>query len=478
MTIIKEIKKIEGLREHQIEICQALKSKIRGIVVSPTGSGKTVSMMEDSKRFLSPGNVIVVVCPRHVLCDQLFDEFDSYLHNYDFNHREISCRSKTLRCKNKRVKVQPKEPTTKSKDIAETYRIAKKHDLPLILFCTYNSLKRLVDSEIPITVVYFDESHNSVKSNFFPAVKKISKKSKNCYFFTATPRYTTSRDPKGPGMNNESVYGEIITTVSYKYLVDNGYLLRPFIHLQKSNACIKNAHPEQVDFDSIKENVNYYENNFTDASGHKILYCMKGTKNIKDLIGKTKFQEWATEKGYNVLSVDSKNGGYCDGESLSRESFLEKLKELGEDPDKKLLVLHYEMISEGVDISGFTGVCFMRPSLNTTFITQTIGRCVRTAGPWKKYGYVSIIEHEDDTSEVSSLTKKIVFSLLEHGIPLDSVITEATGRGESEEVLEDLENSFKKHLKEVQLNWEHTNLLQFFEDKIQKEEDKFIDEVF
>jgi superfamily II DNA or RNA helicase len=453
------------LREHQEEILSNTRKNTKGIIISPTGSGKTICMAEDAKRFLLPGNVILVVSPRLMLGQQLFIEFDTYLHDHDFAHREVSSQSPILHRARKKVEVQPEKPTTFPSEIYETYEIAKKHNLPLILFSTYDSLDRVISSGIPITVAYFDESHNAVKGGYFDTVKETSKKSSNSFFFTATPRYTQSGSSNGAGMNNTSVYGEIIATVSFKYLVEKGYIVRPLLHRQKSNACIKNAHPEQVDFQTVTENVLHYEENFLDTHAHKILYCMKGTKNIKDLLTKTKLQQWASEKGYHVLSIDSQNDGYVDGKIMSKEKFMDKLKELGSDHNAKLLVFHYEMIAEGIDVKGFTGVCFMRPTTNTTFITQTIGRCIRAAGEWKKYGIVTVVEHEDDTSEVSELAKQIVVSLLDNGVPLDSILNETTGRGESEETIESLDQSIKRQLKEIEMEWTHDNLLEEYRTK-------------
>jgi superfamily II DNA or RNA helicase len=453
------------LREHQEEIICKLKECIKGIIVSPTGSGKTMSFMEDSKRFLSSGKVILVVSPRLLLSQQLMIEFDTYLHNYDFSYREISSQVQKYQRVRKKLTIQPEFPTTDPTDIFKSYQIASQKNLPLILFSTYNSLDSVIDSGIPIDVAYFDEAHNSTKGNFFPSVKKVSNKAKNCFFFTATPRYSKSGSKTGSGMNNENVYGQIIVTVPYNYLVEKGYIVPPLLHLQKSNTCIKNAHPEQIDFDTIQQNVSYYEENFTDTHAHKILYCMKGTKNIKDLIINTNFQNWATEKGYHVLSVDSSNGGYFDGKYMKKEKFMDLLKKLGEDTNTKLLVLHYEMISEGIDIKQFTGVCFMRSSSNDIFITQTIGRCTRAAGAWKKYGIVSIVQHDDDSDEVSELTKQIIISLLEHGVPLDAIYTEITGRGESEEVIEEIQNDFSKKMKNVELEWSNQILLEDYRNR-------------
>jgi|LakMenEpi03Aug12_release.lakeMendotaPanAssembly.Ray.scaffolds.fasta_scaffold70472_4 superfamily II DNA or RNA helicase len=465
MQIIEEIKRIGGLREHQDEIISDLKKQNRGIIVSPTGSGKTICIMEDTKRFLSPQNVILVVSPRLLLSQQLMIEFDNYLHDYEFHHREISSQSQRFNRIGKKVKIQSEYPTTKPDDIVETYEKSKKQNLPLILFSTYDSLRSVIDSDIPINVAYFDEAHNSTKSNFFSDVKEISKKAKNCFFFTATPRYSRSGTKNGPGMHNESVYGKIITQVSYKYLVDKGYIVPPYLHHQQSTSCIKDCYSEQVDFQTIKENVEYYETHFQDAQAHKILYCMRGTKNIKDLISKTNFQQWASEKGYHVLSVDSKNGGYFDGKYMRKEKFMDLLKTLGEDTNTKLLVLHYEMISEGIDIKQFTGVCFMRSNANDIFITQTIGRCTRSSGPWKKYGVVTVVQHADDTEESFAMIKLIINSLLEHGVPLEYIYTETSGRGESEEVIDGTNNNLEHMKKDVEIEWIHST---FLEDYLQK----------
>ena len=39
------------LREHQVEIKSKMIQNTKGIIVSPTGSGKTISMAEDTKDF-------------------------------------------------------------------------------------------------------------------------------------------------------------------------------------------------------------------------------------------------------------------------------------------------------------------------------------------------------------------------------------------------------------------------------------------
>jgi superfamily II DNA or RNA helicase len=470
--------KLRELRDYQSKTNLIMSEKKKGIIVFPTGSGKTLTFMEHAKNFLFPGNVILIVSPRLLLNQQLLSEFDQHLHYYDFVLREVSSQSKIFKRDRKKMIVQSERPTTIPSEIAETYRIAKDQNLPLVLFSSFDSLNKVIESNIPISVAYFDEAHNCVKSNYFPEVKKVSEKADHCYFFTATPRYTESRSPNGVGMSNKNVYGEIIAQISFKYLVEKGYVVPPFLHIQKSDSCIKNSHPEQVDFNTIKENVEYYEENFSEVPAHKILYCMKGTLNIQNLLTNTEFQSWATSKGYNVLSVDSVNGGYVNGKFITKEKFIDELKTFGNNPDAKMLILHYEMISEGIDISGITGVCFLRNVTNTTFITQCIGRCIRPAGEWKKYGIVSIVQHQDDTDETCDLTKEIVNSLIEIGVPLDAISNDISGRGLDEEVIEDLKEQFERQYKEIELEWHHSQWFAEIEEMIRSDEEAFIKDVF
>ena len=56
-----------------------------------------------------------------------------------------------------------------------------------IIFTTYHSLHRVQESDIHVDTIYFDEAHNSVQKNFYPATEYFSFNADRCYFFTATP---------------------------------------------------------------------------------------------------------------------------------------------------------------------------------------------------------------------------------------------------------------------------------------------------
>ena len=74
------------------------RSTTSGIITSPTGSGKTLTFITDSRRFLTPGNVVVIVGPQlPCCCNQLFDEFDKHLSDIDFMWRQVSSEGKTFK---------------------------------------------------------------------------------------------------------------------------------------------------------------------------------------------------------------------------------------------------------------------------------------------------------------------------------------------------------------------------------------------
>jgi hypothetical protein len=450
------------LYDHQNQILDCLKSNKKGYISSPTASGKTFTFITDSRRFLLPGKVILIVAPQLMLSEQLFSEFDNHLPDVDFYYRQVSSEPKKFERDRKKLKFRitpPKSPTTNIEDIRDTYRIAQKLQKPLILFVTYDSLDRIVSSSIPVDAVYYDEAHNATSSDHFNSVKSMSDHATHNYFFTATPRFSQSRSVNGSGMDNVSVYGEQIANVSFQELVDQGIIVSPWIHLVTSDADTDKMDETSVNLKTIKSIVNNYETDHSDTPAHKILFCAQGTKSIQDLMN-AGLQEWATEMGYKVLSIDSVNKGYVDGKrNINKSEFIKTLNQLGKDPNQKMIVLHYSMLGEGIDVKGFTGVVFLRNTLSKIFTTQSIGRVIRSA-PGKKYGIVTIVQHDNNTNESRELIRQIVDQLFKQGVPVSEIFTEVQGRGKEDEIVESLDEDLKKLIREYHIQFEHNNILQ------------------
>lgn len=447
------------LHPHQQIMLDAMLSNDKGYLTCGTGGGKTYTFITDCRRFLNPGNVIVVVAPQHLLSEQLFNEFDEHLSDVDFVYRQVSSDSRTWqRNRNNlkfRIKVQPQSSTTTIDEIEEIYSIAQKVQQPLILFSTYKSLKRVVAANIPVTVAYFDEAHNAADNDSFYAVEDISALANHAYYFTATPR--RSESTTGRGFDNSAVYGEHIANIKFGDLVESGSIVKPVLHLQVSNAEKRNLDEISTDVDTLMQTVNYYETEHYETGAHKILVACRGTPNIQGM--RLAMIKWANDKGYDLLSVDSVNGGYMNEMQISspnaKGKFLEKLDELGKDLTRKMIILHYDMLGEGIDVKAFTGTVFMRNICSNIKAVQAMGRVIRSS-PGKKYGIVTIIQHVDDTDDAWYCMAGIVNQLLTQGVPVDEIVTEVSGRGKEDEIVEDLEKDLKQRILNYDIEWKHS----------------------
>ena len=194
----------------------------KGQVIIPTGGGKTLAMITDAKQqFDREGSTtIVVVAPRILLAEQLCKEFLDvitdpmvrilHVHSGETEH----------------------ESTTKPAHIYDWAVQTWKRNR--IIFTTYNSLNRIQESGIHIDTIYFDEAHNSVKRNFFPATEHFSSDADRCYFFTATPKHSATIFK--PGMNDGAVYGQVICNVPAPKLVEQGYILPPKVVVKEASS--------------------------------------------------------------------------------------------------------------------------------------------------------------------------------------------------------------------------------------------------
>ncbi len=340
------------LRPHQQTAMDALSQHSKGIVVMPTGGGKTnVGIFDAVRQFQSNiSKTIVVVSPRILLAEQLSSEYLEFITNANVLHihsgetRHFS--------------------TTKPNVIRNWYEQAQGHKL---IFTTYNSLGQLAKADVDVDTIYFDEAHNSIQRHFFPAVEHFSAEAKRCYFFTATPKYSTVVGKAG--MNDTEIYGSIISKVPAPQLVQNGYIIPPKVIAKELRLSIKGEDVGQRDCEYLLDIIQ-------DNPVDKILICAKTTKNIIQLLSESDFAEQLAEEGYSVMHITSKHGAFIDGQKVNREVFFDTLNEWGKDADKKFVVLHHSILAEGINISALEAVVFMR-SMDIVGIGQTVGRTLR-----------------------------------------------------------------------------------------------------
>jgi predicted helicase len=340
------------LRPHQQKALDTLSKYSKGIVVMPTGAGKTnVGIFDTIRQFSkSEPQTIVVVCPRILLAEQLSAEYLEFVTNASVMHTHSG--------------ETHHFSSTKPDAIYNWIQNTSGHKL---IFTTYNSLQRLVDVDVKVNTIYFDEAHNSVQRHFFPAVEHYSQEAERCYFFTATPKYSVTIGKAG--MNDVDVYGQIIAKVPAPELVQNGYIIPPKVIAKQLQMVQKGDDIAQRDCDNLLEVLN-------ENPVNKVLICAKATKHIIGLLSETDFAEVVAEQGYSVMHITAKHGGFIDGQKVNREVFFDTLNAWGRDPVKKFIVLHHSILAEGINISALEAVVFMR-DMDIVGIGQTVGRTLR-----------------------------------------------------------------------------------------------------
>ena len=391
------------LRPHQQDAVDSMLAYDKGQLVIPTGGGKTLCMIYDiiqNQKYIDNGSTLVVVAPRILLAEQLCSEFlevidttsTHILHVHSGETHHFS--------------------TTNPGKINLFVNTARTAGENVIIFTTYHSLQRLQQADIEVNTIYFDEAHNSVQRNFFPATEHFSAVADRCYFFTATPKHSVTISK--PGMNDPEVYGQVICNVPAPKLVEQGYILPPKVVVKQLDM----VQDKQMIADRDSQNLlDTIDENDLD----KILICARSTKQIVKLLSESDFRQQLAERGYSCLYITSKTGAIIDGQKVNREVFFDTLNAWGKDSSKKFVVLHHSILSEGINVSGLEAVLFMR-NMDYIGISQSIGRVIRLGGSQKTFGLVCVPVYDKVGISTAKSVQAVVDTVFQQGLPAVSVI--------------------------------------------------------
>ena len=379
------------LREHQIRIIDKMNHHQRGQVIVPTGGGKTICMISDAiSQFSKKNQTIVVVSPRILLTQQLSSDFLELLQSVEVLHVHSG--------------ETPHDSTTDKREIFNW--TTNKWNSNKIIFTTYHSLHRIQESGIPVDTIYFDEAHNSVQQQFHPATRFFATtNNRRCFFFTATPRISNSDEEIG--MNNEYVYGKVLEQVPAPELVNKGYILPPKVVVKQLEMIRDRKANCDDDADNILKTID-------DQNVSKILICVRRTEQITNMVSDSKLTTELYARGYNWMYITAKTGAVINGIKVSREDFFTTLNTWGKEDDRKFIVMHHSILSEGVNVSGLEAALFLR---NMDFITisQTIGRVIRKGGENKQFGIVCVPVYDKVGITTSKSVNAVVDTIFNRG---------------------------------------------------------------
>jgi len=385
------------LRPHQQKAVERMFEYDKGQVIIPTGGGKTICMIQDTihQQSIPTGTTTVVVAPRILLAEQLCKEFlelvsTTYTHVMHVHSGDVEFFS-----------------STKPEQIHLFTNTARTAGENVIIFTTYHSLHRVMEADIEVNTIYFDEAHNSVQRNFFPSTEFFSYDADRCYFFTATRRHSVTVFK--PGMNDPEVYGQVICNVPAPQLVEEGYILPPKVVVQE----LPQGDFKQSDDKNLLDTI--------DANSlNKILIAARSTKQIVRLVSQSDFTNQLEERGYNWMYITSKTGAIINGKKVSREYFFKTLNTWGQD-GTRFVIMHHSILSEGINVKGLEAVLFMR-NMDYIGLSQSIGRVIRLGGAEKTFGLVAIPVYDKVGISTAKSVQAVVDTVFNQGLPAISVV--------------------------------------------------------
>lgn len=392
-----------------------------GQIIVPTGGGKTIIMIEHCRQLLNNNpRTIVVVAPRILLANQLSEEFMQFI-PATWTHVAHCHSGETHHFS-----------TTKSDKLALFNDTARAANESCIIFTTYHSLHRVVDSGIDVDAIYFDEAHNACTKHFFVSVAAMSMIAERKYFFTATPRVSNKHDR---GMNNREIFGPVIENVPAPELIQGGHILPPTIVPFETDHVVDKKNPHLCHSTTVQDIIDQLD----DTHAAKVLVAVPSSRVLGNILGHTDLLSQLSDRGYDVLHVTSKFGAYVNQTKVSREVFFDTLTAWGKDKQRKFVLFHYSILSEGINVPGLTH-CIMLRNLNVVEMAQTIGRVIRLdkddaaklqsgelqPQAWGLYnkptGFVTVPVHRNYGAAVIKRLQRITDEIFVKGVPATALV--------------------------------------------------------
>jgi len=385
----------DTLYPHQNEVVKVTSQDDKGIICMPTGTGKTycqaAMIAQDIITNPNQYGLYVVNAPRILLTYQLLKEIYGFLLKAGIEARYMFVHTggKTDEAELEEMRLEANvmghdipfseiESGTSVDGIEEMMEKAQRQSLPLVIFSTYNSAQNIewandrFEYPMPISMVMNDEAHYLVQERFHDILNVLT--TDRCYFFTATTIHTPSDN--GLGMNNTEMYGETLYLMTPRQAIELGLMVRPRLHIVTTKG-IYDSDDYNKSLNKIIADGFRQHQEFLIKTNPKILVSTKGTQ---DMINFLDSPEYNTLKANDVViyavSSNPDIGSRINEEQVRRPEFLKRLREDGSNPDKKLIVLHYDILAEGIDVSGFTGIMPLRTLRKAKFL-QTYGRAAR-----------------------------------------------------------------------------------------------------
>lgn len=415
-VILERKTPLEHQREAIDKVCVGFREADRGKMIMACGTGKTLTSLfiAEQEELVPEGGRVLFLVPSIALLSQAYKE---WVRNNKRAHQYLLvCSDGDAGGEDAHVAELSIPPTTDENKISNFLK--DKNDKTKIVFCTYQSLKKVNEAQKHLNAPKFDlaicdEAHRT--SGMEGAFKDIHKKDyiragKRLYM-TATPKIYSDRAKSQVeakrnvgvySMDDEAVFGEEFYRLAFSRALNKGLLSDyKIVIFQVSEEEIS---AQMQSFLAREAN----ELQLNDAA--KIVGCYralsgkdgrKGEKNAKPLKRAVSF--------CNRIDVSERIARYFGG--VVSEAFGEgrdfecKAKHMdgkqGMSERHKMLdwlradiaegecriISNAKCLTEGVDVPALDAIMFMQPRASQVDVVQAVGRVMRKA-QGKDYGYI------------------------------------------------------------------------------------------
>jgi superfamily II DNA or RNA helicase len=472
------------LYDHQKSALNSIMLENRGKIILPTGTGKTfiqaatiaMNILENPMNNNWPHtctNVHIVQVPRILLSYQILNEVYGFLNNKQFSFgipaKYLVVHSGTSVDEGKLLDLHnfdsadwlDIEVTTKKDVIKKNIIQAKNLCRPLIIVQTYhsadNTFEVLRDMNIVPKTIQNDECQYLVSAEFGHLLRVECEK---FYSYTAT-----QKNAHFLGMNNEELWGKELTKMSPREAIDKGIIVRPRMIYQASKSPLSKEDVRKS-FPIFVESDWEAINSVNSKVKNKMLVKTRGTDDMSIFINSKECERFI-QNGVHVFVIGSndKINNWYNGEVKKRTDWLTILQSIGGNDDAEMIVLHFDILSEGIDVPGFTCISlFSAPELDK-FI-QNFGRTARldksdrnslqdgsitteTLTNWRKpFSYVIVHEFNDLDKSQSESISQMVSNLREYGFDpkRDIIVTSQRGINDGQNMEDLLDEDDKKRI--------------------------------
>lgn len=330
-SLIKEINLPENIqpRDYQRKAVEHAVSKSRGLLLSPTASGKSL-IIYILTRFYESKTLIIV--PTTSLVYQMRDDFVSYGYDIDKIHCIMAGQDKVT-------------------------------DKPIVISTWQSIHKANKDFYDPYKVIIGDEAHLFKAKSLTTIMEKTVSVP---YKFGFTGTLDGSQTNK---LVLEGLFGSVFRVTTTKELMDSNYLANVGVkcitlnHPKEARNLVKGStYQQEIDYLCINpQRNNFIKNLALSCNGNTLVLFQMVEKQGKLL--------------YDLIKENGKDVFYVDGNTKAEDR--ESVRKYAEENQNVIIIASYGVFSTGVNIKNLHNVIFASPSKSRIRNLQSIGRGLR-----------------------------------------------------------------------------------------------------